>query len=1108
MGEINILHLSDIHFKRREDEKKKTFREDVLDKLKDALGNHLKDNGPPDFVAVTGDIAYSGKEAEYEEAGEFFSQLKSILSPQVVFLVVPGNHDVDRAEVDEFFSIQKNIIREERVDGFLENRKQIEDVVNVKFTNFRKFLESLDTKLYGQPDNYFWVNDFEEKDVSFLGLNSAWACEGDNDRNHIALGYPQVMAALKESKIENRILLMHHPPSNWFNEQDFSRYRSEIYRHCGLILHGHNHFDAALAFRDPSNSCISLGANASYTDDKKKGFIGFQFIRVEFRDQGLSVRVWPYRLDDRERVAFFPDTCRWEGQEGNPFFDLETFQLKGKSGGRLKPLQIPPGYREWIKKFHSTMDIEKLARKGEAVKVSLPELYIHLETANPLYKPKKDDSEEPGLEPDEPALIDIEELLGRVPCMLLRGAAGMGKTTLVKHLAYTVTQGLGAPALGDHLPVPVFLKDLWPILKEKMSSGNDKVSFLLLLEEYLKNTRCQLTIKAVKDYLAQDRALFLLDGLDEVPEHLREHLVDGLAQFQFENQHNRFLITGRAHGIAGRAESHFGDHLRDIEALDQAKVEGFISDWFRAVSGQAEGTAEVTAGDMITEIRLHEHVSIFTQNPLLLTAVCILYQDGKRIPDQRAELYRRIVENLLYRRFHDPLDTGRVEKIQDYFMRLAFTMQKENVRNMEAAEAQEMLKEIFPAKQAETPAAYTRRIKTLFEEIEPNCGLLNRLSSGEVAFFHLTFQEFLAAKYMIDMGINYRQFLDKEWWEESILLYLGLINLERRQKSNQLVKEILEVEQENKSGERRLWLLGAKALRDFLPSRRDEENVTLTRQRLENIIGSDADVKDRFEAGEILGYLGDLRLESDNMILVKVGKFIRGSEKDFNREKPVRHIYLDAYMIGKYPVTNREFKEFVDDGGYQKKEFWTPEGWQWREEENILEPEYWHDRKWNGPNFPVVGISWFEAAAYCKWLSHTTGKQYRLPTEAEWEKAARGTDGREYPWGNKFDEKKCNSDELGLDRTSPVGIFPEGKSPYECLDMSGNVWEWCWDRFDDEYYEKSPDRNPKGPSGGVDRVLRGGSWFAHPDRCRCAYRDGDHPADRDLNAGVRLSRSL
>ena len=1115
MGEINILHLSDIHFKRDKHDDNPTFRRDVQNKMVAAIRDHLKDHAPPDFVAVTGDIAFSGKNPEYDEALIFFEDLKKSLPGETIFLVVPGNHDVDRNKIDDFFSIQDHIINAKNnnlMDKFLENKKKIKDSINVKFIQFRKFLEKVNNDLYEAKDDYFWVKNFDKKNVSFLGLNSSWACEGDNDQTNIALGYPQVMDALGKSKIDNRILLMHHPMSGWFHEMDHRRWNGEVAANCGLILHGHEHFDTSGLVTTPSASYICLGSNSCYTLEPNS-YIGFQFIQADFQSGGLAVRVWPYIMDLTEKVEFFPNTRRWKGQKDKPYFDFNTFTHIPpiEAAGETPLLEIPEEYKSWLEEFHSNMDIEQLARRGEAITISLPEVYIHLETKNPFFKPEKDIADREGEEGEkEPHTIDIETLIGRVNCIMLRGGAGTGKTTLVKHLSYTIAHGLGSASLNGLLPVPVFLRDLWPLYEKEIKSPGNEVSFESLLEAYLNKTRCPLTFKVIENYLSQDKALFLLDGLDEILEQLRAGLVEIIASFRFAHKESRFLLTGRPHGIAGKAQERFGKYLQDIEPLDQEKIETFIEKWFRAVSGRARGLADLTAKDMISDIREHEHISVFTQNPLLLTAVCILYQVGKRIPEQRADLYNRIVENLLFKRFSSTDDTDKVNRVREFLMLLAFTMQKAHVRDMEVGEAKDMLKTVFQREVDEKPTDYKQHLDTLFEEIEPNCGLLNRLSSGDVGFSHLTFQEFLAAKHMIDLDIGYRPFLDQEWWEESLQLYTGLMNLERKKRSNRVVEEIIEAGPGDGKEGKRLWLLGARALRDFQASKRDSATIKLARQKMLNLIESDTGEKIRFQAGDILGYLGDPRLQKDTMVLVEAGEFIRGSKRrqGEKRERPQKKIYLDSFMIGRYPVTNQEFKEFVDDGGYQKEEFWASEGWQWREEENIQEPEFWHDRKWNGLNFPVVGVSWYEAAAYCKWLSHITGKQYRLPTEAEWEKAARGIDGSEYPWDNGFDKKKCNSDELGLGRTSPVGMFPEGKSPYECLDMAGNVWEWCFDWSDDEYYEKSPDRNPQGPSRGARRVLRGGSWIRRSHRCRSAYRLGPPPANRAQHFGVRLARSL
>ena len=161
----------------------------------------------------------------------------------------------------------------------------------------------------------------------------------------------------------------------------------------------------------------------------------------------------------------------------------------------------------------------------------------------------------------------------------------------------------------------------------------------------------------------------------------------------------------------------------------------------------------------------------------------------------------------------------------------------------------------------------------------------------------------------------------------------------------------------------------------------------------------------------------------------------------FRREQPQHTVNLADYAMARYPVTVGAYRPFVTAGGYQQRRHWTQAGWAWRESVARVQPAFWDDERWTGNDrLPVVGVSWYEAIAYCRWLSETTGRRYRLPTEAEWEKAARGSDGRLYPWGNEFDARFCNTSAGGLGRTLPVDqCSPEGQSAHGCAGMAGNT---------------------------------------------------------------------
>jgi len=229
------------------------------------------------------------------------------------------------------------------------------------------------------------------------------------------------------------------------------------------------------------------------------------------------------------------------------------------------------------------------------------------------------------------------------------------------------------------------------------------------------------------------------------------------------------------------------------------------------------------------------------------------------------------------------------------------------------------------------------------------------------------------------------------------------------------------------------------------------------------------------------------------LIYVPAGEFPMGSVVGASDEKPVHSVYLDAYYIDKYEVTNAQYLKCVVAGACQAAAYAT-------------------DNQLNQDQQPVVGVAWDDAKTYCQWAGA------RLPTEAEWENAARGTDGRIYPWGNVLDDSKLNfcdhncefdwkdaAADDGYERTAPVGSYPAGASPYGALDMAGNVWEWTADWYAPEYYGRSPGRNPPGPDSGELRVLRGGAWLSDAYGIRAAYRNEYDPTSRYYAIGFRCA---
>jgi formylglycine-generating enzyme required for sulfatase activity len=257
-------------------------------------------------------------------------------------------------------------------------------------------------------------------------------------------------------------------------------------------------------------------------------------------------------------------------------------------------------------------------------------------------------------------------------------------------------------------------------------------------------------------------------------------------------------------------------------------------------------------------------------------------------------------------------------------------------------------------------------------------------------------------------------------------------------------------------------------------------------------------ILDRAVLAVAMGHLGDPRIELDLRIGThpedhpgyvkipagdyKIGDNDKSKYPDWVKlldEETVK--IASPFWLSKYPVTNSQYAQFIQDGGYLRREFWSDEGWKWGQVEHVAAPALWRNADYNAPNQPVVGVSWWEAEAFCRWAGGV------LPTEQQWEAAARGPAGLVYPWGDDWESGICNS-ENKLGRTSAVGIFPRDKSPFGLHDMAGNVWESCADEWE---------------AGG--RVIRGGGWRFDSQLCRSSPRAVGNPDIRYDGLGFRVA---
>jgi formylglycine-generating enzyme required for sulfatase activity len=382
--------------------------------------------------------------------------------------------------------------------------------------------------------------------------------------------------------------------------------------------------------------------------------------------------------------------------------------------------------------------------------------------------------------------------------------------------------------------------------------------------------------------------------------------------------------------------------------------------------------------------------------------------------------------------------------------------------------------------------------------ISERSGLLNERGYGIYSFSHLTFQEHLAGRAVADRE-DYLDYtlarLADSWWREVILLEAGYLSTQGKRRGTALIKAIMDYPDEPELFHN--LVLAAECVRDVGAARIEGDLAGQIQQHIRREFerplqrGSRKTIERRARAAEALARIEGggsglqpafWRLPYGEPVWVEVpaGEFWLGSDQGRDDEKSNHRLFLEAFQIARAPITNAQYHFFVEATGHRP-------------------PGHWEDgRPPRGlESHPVVAVTWYDALAYCRWLAGVTGKSITLPSEAQWEKAARGPqDRREYPWGDEWDETKCNAYELGLGETTPVGIFPDGASPYGCLDMVGNVWEWIrslwgkdWQEPDFKYpYDFEDGREDLEAGDEFLRVLRGGSFGSNQLIARCAAR--------------------
>jgi formylglycine-generating enzyme required for sulfatase activity len=664
----------------------------------------------------------------------------------------------------------------------------------------------------------------------------------------------------------------------------------------------------------------------------------------------------------------------------------------------------------------------------------------------------------------------------------------------------------------------------------------------------------------LRDELEHTGGLLLLDGLDEVPEadQHRAQVKSAVEQFATLFPKVRILVTSRIYAYQRQDWKLRGFTEAGLAPFSAAQIRAFVERWYAHV-GPARGlSANDIRGQTLLlndAIRRNPHLSELAVRPLLLTLMASLHawRQGK-LPNQREELYADDVELLLdqwesRKLMRQPDGTYEITEpsvaewlrvdrvaVQQALNRLAFEAHRDQPHPVGTADIPQAT--LVSALMGLNPNLDPdRRPARLLEFLRDRAGLLEPRGVGIYAFPHRTFQEYLAACHLTerdDFPNNIADLLraDPNRWREVTLL-AGAKAVRGAVAYAWLLADALCPEappDQRRADESGYWgaLLAAQVLTENRSLRstiaeRNPPKVEHIRQWLVCTLRHGAlSPVDRAQAGDALAIIGDPRFRADawhlpdepllGFVEIPAGSFLMGSlPEDKNAvsyENPQHPVTLPTYYMARYPTTVAQFRAYVHATGYEPQNEGSLRGL---------------------PNHPVVYVTWYDALKYCDWLTERLrdwdgtpeplasllrreGWYVTMPSEAEWEKAARGTDGRIYPWGNDLDPNRANYEDTSIGAVSAVGGFPYGASPYGIEDLSGNVWEWTrslWGRKSmrpDFTYPYKPDdgREHREAPRHIVRVLRGGAFSSPLRVVRCAYRDWLGPLSSGRRLGFRV----
>jgi formylglycine-generating enzyme required for sulfatase activity len=733
--------------------------------------------------------------------------------------------------------------------------------------------------------------------------------------------------------------------------------------------------------------------------------------------------------------------------------------------------------------------------------------------------------------------------------LVILGDPGSGKTTFVNFVTlclahacldpeHTMLERLNVPGVdgqrastwrfGALVPIRVDLREFAQGIPGDAKTGTCELIWQHVAQQ-LDTQNLQGLAPLLKEKLCEGKCLVLFDGLDEVSETDKRRLVrEAVNDFADTYTESRFIVTCRVLSYTDQAWQLTGFPAVTLAPLSEESIHTFIENWYQTLAGLnliEKRHADVKMEELRTAA---SDLLDLAANPMLLTVMALVHTYKGTLPRERARLYNECVDLLLWnwqRRKHKGSETwslGILEELETREERLVNGLCEVAFR---AHEKQGTGK--GPANISESDVIGILRhyldedwgkAQRFCTYVEKEAGLLigkGEDSSGErmYAFPHRGFQEFLAGRHLVS-GWNFSRRVAEltaqgDAWHEVLLLAVGHLVFNQQEivprpldAINLLCKDDLPT---TEAGWRSAWWAGEMLHLVGRSAAEQDDHIgkslvpRVIHQLAELICGGHLTAVERAQAADMIGLLGDPRPGVSTVVpdLVR----IEGGKVPLGADNEQHTVFLQPYLLSRYPITNAQYQVFVRDDGYSKRQYWTSRGLEWQQSLGSIASRF--DTISGIGTHPITGITWHEAFAYTRWLSSKTGRAVRLPSEAEWEYAAAGSEQRKYPWGGRTSDDTTNHSDTGIGRTTAVGIFPKDRTPEGICDLGGNVWEWCSSLAKPYPYRPADGREDPEASGC--RILRGGSYVSNRSEMHCTHRRPAEPHARVPLIGFRIA---